>query len=114
LRASNEVPPGHDSENDQPGQDLKSISLPRSAHQSISPWGHVSMSDRKRTSHVLILGTGIAGLSTALKFAKTARVTLVAKSDAAEGSTRWAQGGIATVWTKDDSRSEEHTSELQS
>lgn len=69
----------------------------------------------KRTPHVLILGTGIAGLSAALKFAGTGvkagghdiRVTLVCKSDAAEGSTRWAQGGIATVWSKEDSF-EEH------
>lgn len=67
-----------------------------------------------RTPHVLILGSGIAGLSAALKFAtdKTEnsgdiRVTLLAKSDAAEGATRWAQGGIATVWSKEDSF-EEH------
>jgi L-aspartate oxidase len=35
------------------------------------------------------------------------RVTLLAKSDAAEGATRWAQGGIAAVWSKEDSF-EEH------
>ncbi len=52
---------------------------------------------------VLILGTGIAGLFAALKFSRFAKVTLVAKSDAAEGSTRWAQGGIASVWSKTDS-----------
>jgi L-aspartate oxidase len=59
-----------------------------------------------RTPHVLILGSGIAGLSAALKFAAEKgdiRVTLLAKSDAAEGATRWAQGGIAAVWSKDDS-----------
>ncbi len=57
--------------------------------------------------HVLILGTGIAGLSAALKFAEKARVTLVCKADRAEGSTRYAQGGIASVWSKTDSF-EEH------
>jgi L-aspartate oxidase len=56
---------------------------------------------------VLILGTGIAGLSTALKFAKHCQVTLVCKADRAEGSTRYAQGGIASVWSKQDSF-EEH------
>jgi L-aspartate oxidase len=61
-----------------------------------------------RTPHVLILGSGIAGLSAALKFAGTdIRVTLLAKADAAEGATRWAQGGIAAVWSKQDSF-EEH------
>jgi L-aspartate oxidase len=60
------------------------------------------------SGHVLILGTGIAGLSAALKFAAEAtRVTVVAKADAAEGATRYAQGGIASVWSKQDSF-EEH------
>jgi L-aspartate oxidase len=69
------------------------------------------MTPLKRTPHVLILGTGIAGLSAALKFARASenpvRVTVVCKADAAEGATRWAQGGIAAVWSKDDSI-EEH------
>ncbi len=60
-----------------------------------------------RTPQVLILGTGIGGLSTALKFARQANVTIIAKADAAEGSTRYAQGGIASVWSKQDSF-EEH------
>src|SRR6476469_6918063 len=58
-------------------------------------------------SKVLILGTGIAGLSAALKFAKTCKVIVVSKADRAEGSTRYAQGGIASVWSKQDSF-EEH------
>lgn len=53
---------------------------------------------------VLILGTGIAGLSAALKFADAGcRVTLVCKADPAEGATRYAQGGIASVWSEQDS-----------
>jgi L-aspartate oxidase len=52
---------------------------------------------------ILILGTGIAGLSAALKFAQTCRVTLVSKVEPEEGSTRYAQGGIASVWSKEDS-----------
>lgn len=58
-------------------------------------------------SHVLILGTGIAGLSAALKFSKHAPVTLVCKANPAEGATRYAQGGIASVWSNQDSF-EEH------
>ncbi len=55
------------------------------------------------TPHVLILGTGIAGLSAALKFCRHSDVTLVCKADRAEGATRYAQGGIASVWSKQDS-----------
>ncbi len=57
---------------------------------------------------VLILGSGIAGLSAALKFARSpeVQVTLVCKADPAEGATRYAQGGIASVWSKSDSFAE--------
>jgi len=54
--------------------------------------------------HVLILGTGIGGLSAALKFAsQDFDVTIATKAEAIEGATRYAQGGIASVWSKDDS-----------
>lgn len=53
---------------------------------------------------VLIVGTGIAGLSTALKCADAGmKVFLSCKSSLEEGATRYAQGGIASVWAKDDS-----------
>ena len=59
-------------------------------------------------TQVLILGSGIAGLSTALKYARNlTKVTVVCKADLAEGATRYAQGGIASVWSKQDSF-EEH------
>lgn len=57
---------------------------------------------------VLILGTGIAGLSAALKLAKFGKVVLVCKDEALEGASRYAQGGIASVWSAGDSF-EEHT-----
>ena len=61
----------------------------------------------KESAKILILGTGISGLSAALKLASHADVTLVCKDVPLEGSTRYAQGGIASVWSKSDSF-EEH------
>ena len=52
---------------------------------------------------VLIVGSGLAGLSSALLLAPTKRVAVITKRAASEGSTGWAQGGIAAVWSKDDS-----------
>jgi L-aspartate oxidase len=49
------------------------------------------------TTDVLIVGSGIAGASLALRLADRARVTLLAKSDPTEGSSLYAQGGVAAV-----------------
>ena len=51
----------------------------------------------------LVIGSGIAGLSYALKVAPYGKVCILSKSVAAEGSTRYAQGGIAAVMYDDDS-----------
>jgi L-aspartate oxidase len=45
----------------------------------------------------LVIGSGIAGLSYALKVAPYGKVCLVCKDKAENGSTKYAQGGIATV-----------------
>ena len=57
---------------------------------------------------VVIVGSGIAGLTTALRIIdKTPlRVMVVTKDVLAAGSTRWAQGGIAAALGPDDSASE--------
>ena len=51
----------------------------------------------------LVLGSGIAGLSFALKAASRGRVAIVTKKDRAESNTNYAQGGIASVTGRDDS-----------
>nr|MDP2189809.1 L-aspartate oxidase [Rhodoferax sp.] len=52
---------------------------------------------------VLIVGSGLAGLSAALLLAPSQRVAVITKRAVQEGSSGWAQGGIAAVWSKDDS-----------
>src|SRR5258708_3846845 len=51
----------------------------------------------------LVLGSGIAGLSFALKVAPHGRVAVITKKDRAESNTNYAQGGIAAVTSKEDS-----------
>lgn len=46
---------------------------------------------------VLIIGTGAAGLSLALHLPPDCRVALLSKADLNQGSTYWAQGGMAAV-----------------
>ena len=54
-------------------------------------------------SDVLIIGGGAAGLSLALRIADFARVTILSKSALKQGSTYYAQGGIAAVLDELDS-----------
>ena len=61
---------------------------------------------------VLIIGSGIAGLFTALRVSEYAEVILVTKKDSTESNTNYAQGGIASVFSQADSF-EKHIADTQ-
>ncbi|WP_104527142.1 L-aspartate oxidase [Blastococcus saxobsidens] len=57
----------------------------------------------QRATDVVVVGSGAAGLMTALALAEAGRrVTVVTKGALGDGSTRWAQGGLAAVLAADD------------
>ena len=51
----------------------------------------------------LIIGSGIAGLMLAHKLGQNSKVTVIAKSKIIDNNTNYAQGGIASVLSPDDS-----------
>ncbi len=51
----------------------------------------------------VVIGSGIAGLMSALHLSRLGRVAVVTKREAFESNTNYAQGGIACVMTDDDS-----------
>lgn len=60
---------------------------------------------------VLILGSGIAGLSTAIKIAQKRKdliITVLTKTTEGESNTRYAQGGVAAVWDFEKDSFEKH------
>jgi len=59
------------------------------------------------SADVIVVGSGIAGLTAALRLRQRVdRVLLVTKTVLAEGSTQWAQGGIAAALDPADSPDE--------
>jgi len=62
----------------------------------------------KRTVDFLVVGSGIAGLSFALKAANHGKVLIVTKSNEDESNTKYAQGGVAVVVDKKEDSFEKH------
>ncbi len=52
---------------------------------------------------VLIIGSGLAGLTLALQVADNKKVCLVSKREITDSASSWAQGGIAAVLNSEDS-----------
>jgi len=61
-----------------------------------------------KTVDFLVVGSGIAGLSFALKAAQHGKVLIVTKSSEDESSTKYAQGGVAVVVNKKEDTFEKH------
>jgi len=61
---------------------------------------------------VLVIGSGAAGLSLALRVAKHGKVIVLSKGPRSEGATYYAQGGIAAVFDESDSI-ESHVQDTQ-
>jgi len=57
----------------------------------------------KIETDILVVGSGIAGLTCALKVSEYGSVAVVTKKDSAESNTNYAQGGIAAVMSSSDS-----------
>lgn len=50
----------------------------------------------------LIIGSGVAGLTCAIKLSEFGKVLIISKGDVNETNTFYAQGGVACVWDKSD------------
>jgi L-aspartate oxidase len=67
------------------------------------------MKMKQRFSDILVIGSGIAGLSIAIDLSSEFKVTLVTKAQLQSGSTWYAQGGIAAATSKTDSAESHYT-----
>ncbi|GAB3523588.1 L-aspartate oxidase [Photobacterium alginatilyticum] len=68
--------------------------------------------NREHQCDVLVIGSGAAGLSLALRLAPLGKVMVLSKGPRSEGATYYAQGGIAAVFDESDSV-ESHVEDTQ-
>jgi L-aspartate oxidase len=87
------------------GKSRRPVGTPDAVLSTLYVYG----SSMKTTSDFLVIGSGIAGLSFALKAAEHGTVAVVAKRKLADTATALAQGGIASVSATDDSFAEHIT-----
>ena len=52
---------------------------------------------------VIVIGTGAAGMGAALQLPKNLKIAILSKTDTTQGSTYWAQGGMAAALHRNDS-----------
>ena len=82
----------------QPRVRVTVVTAPRLARRLLTPDpGWTTQAD------VIVVGSGIAGLTTALEARRAGTVLLVTKTTLGESSTFWAQGGIAAALDPSDS-----------
>lgn len=72
----------------------------------------IMSTNREHLCDVLVIGSGAAGLSLALRLAPSQRVIVLSKGPLNEGATYYAQGGIAAVFDESDSI-ESHVQDTQ-
>lgn len=65
----------------------------------------------RKTTDILVIGSGVAGLTFAIKIATKRpdlKITIVTKNKVEESNTKYAQGGIAAVWNHEYDDFEKH------
>ncbi len=77
--------------------------LPLFVQLCYSPFLVYFLGIKVRYFDTLIIGSGLAGLTLALKLADTQTVGLITKKSLLDGASGWAQGGIAAVLSAEDS-----------
>ena len=79
------------------------VFIPSTIAENLLHLAHRPPEPQKDSRDVLIIGSGLAGMSAAIRLAQRYKVTLVTKHELLDGASSWAQGGIAAVLDSADS-----------